>query len=580
MVSLERGGLEIMGIPPDIRDGYETQSNLPLSIQTISFDVNTTNFTSQSTSVGGTLEFLCPSTVLSIGGTVYSNGLLTVVQETITVNSLSSGIGLATLSGLKPGKVYYGVASGYSAINRGGTTGLNHYFEFTVPAYSPDLFNRLDTPEDNYDGKETAILDETYRSIKVGKSLFSVHADNTNPNKYVAAVKDTEILVSSDYYAFGTTLFFRPSINDSVQSGAFGFFVSGAASSGYFVKIKTTANSKSNGDEYSIIKVAKGQKKIITNAQSVTDIKKNVGAVTDAAPYKIDVRVKKTSTKVYITVYVNGFKISATDSHISAKDTILPKTSKIALMVNMGTVNFDYVYALPMEETIYELAELENVYANQFAQASFSIAYGDMLVSGLPKIDSATSKKYVEEFGIVAREIRTFSSKYEGAEPKYPKYLYKNLNQSVSLLGSDLTPFKATAYLLNTSGVSSQLSSSDGTKISVVGNSLMKSDELVYWDDSINKYEIKDQMSMDSEWIQNANDAKSLSDWIKTQWSKRQRVIEISVVANPILSVGDVISVSCPYQKILSTDRFVVTNVRQSWSEGLETTITARSIYV
>ena len=157
--------------------------------------------------------------------------------------------------------------------------------------------------------------------------------------------------------------------------------------------------------------------------------------------------------------------------------------------------------------------------------------------------------------------------------------MYTNLNNSVSVLGSDLTSFSATAYLLNSSGVTSEISSSDGSKLSVLGNSLMKSEDLVYFDEETNKYEVKEQMTMDSSWIQNPGDAKKLSDWIKTQWSKRQRVIEMTVLANPTISVGDIITVDYPYQDLAVTDKFVISNVRQSWSEGLETTITARSIY-
>ena len=107
----------------------------------------------------------------------------------------------------------------------------------------------------------------------------------------------------------------------------------------------------------------------------------------------------------------------------------------------------------------------------------------------------------------------------------------------------------------------------------------MKSEDLVYFDEETNKYEVKEQMTMDSAWIQNPGDAKKLSDWIKTQWSKRQRVIDMTVLANPTISVGDVIAIDYPYQDLNITDKFVITNVRQSWSDGLETTVTARSIY-
>jgi hypothetical protein len=552
-----------------------------LEIAVPSFEVDTTNFTATSTSVGGSLFFTNNSSAASIGGQVYSDSYVSV-RDTITINTLTNGSGQFTMSGLTPGKTYFARAVGYLNASKTGQTGYYVYFTFTVPAYSIDLFNRTDTPEDTYDGEEVpaaVLLPGESTKVSISKSLFTIHADNNNPNVYCAAVKNTGIDTSSSYYAFGTTLYFRPTPDNYLQSGAFGFFVSGTSSNGYFIKVKTTAFAKSNGDEFSIGKVVKNTQKIITDSQSVTNAKNNVGAITAAVPYKVDVRVKVTSTKVYISAYINGFKITATDTHVSTTDTILPKTSNISLAVNMGTVNFDYVYAIPISATEYANSELENIYSNQFAKTSFNLAYGDMFISGLSAIDSHTAQKYVEEFGSVAREIRLFSSKYENLEPKFPKYMYNNLNTSVTVLGSDLTSFSATAYILNSSGVTSEISSSDGSKLSVLGNSLMKSEDLVYFDEETNKYEVKEQMTMDSTWIQNPGDAKKLSDWIKTQWSKRQRIVEMTVLANPTISVGDIITINYPYQDLAVTDKFVITNVRQSWSEGLETTITARSIY-
>jgi hypothetical protein len=570
-----------MGAWDDYRSSY-SQAQAPLLLSNPLFEVDTTNFTSTSTVVGGGLTFTAPAAVLSIRGQVYTDYTYTTLKDNIVINSIVNGVGEFAISGLTPGKTYYARALGYAASLGTGQSGSYNYFSFVVPAYSSDLFNKIDTPEDKYDGEEVpaaVLLPGESTKIAISKSLFTIHADNKNPNVYCAAVKNTNIATTSNYYAFGTTLYFRPTLDNYIQSGAFGFFISGTSSNGYFIKIKTTANAKSNGDEFSISKVVKNSQKTITDSQSVTNAKNNVGSITAAVPYKIDVRVKVTGTKVFISAYINGFKIKATDTHVSTTNTILPKTSSISLAVNMGTVNFDYVYAIPITESEYNNSELENIYSNQFAQTSFNLAYGDMFVSGLTAIDSQTAQKYVEEFGSVAREIRVFSSKYKDLEPKYPKYMYANLNNAVSVLGSDLTSFKATAYLLNSSGVTSEISSSDGSKISVLGNSLMKSEDLIYFDEETNKYEVKEQMTMDATWIQNPGDAKKLSDWIKTQWSKRQRIIDMTVLANPTISVGDIITIDYAYQELSITDKFVITNVRQSWSEGLETTLTARSIY-
>jgi hypothetical protein len=568
--------------PPDYKSEIISPAASSLLLSNPSFNVDTTNYTSTTSAVGGTLSFAPPALVLSIRGQVYSDSAYTTLKDNIIINSIIGGVGQFTMSNLVPGATYYVKSIGYAGASGAGQAGAYNYFNFTVPKYSPDLFNKTDTPEDTYDGEEVpavVILPGEKNTVKISKSLFTIHAENTNANSYCAAVKNTGIDITSDYYAFGTTLYFSPTQATSLQSGAFGFFTSNTSQTGYFIKIKTTANAKSNGDEFSIGKVYKNSQKIITDSQSVTNAKNNIGTITATVPYKIDVRVKVTGTKVYISAYINGFKITATDTYVSAANPLISKTSLISLMVNMGSINFDYVYAIPITAEQYASKELENVYSNQFSKSSFSLSYGTMLASGLTPIDSQTTKKYVEEFGSVAREIRVFSSKYQDLEPKFPKYMYNNLNTSVSVLGSDLTSFSATAYLLNAAGVTSNISSSDGSKLSVFGNSLMKSEDLLYFDEETNKYEVKQQMTMDSTWIQNPGDAKKLSDWIKTQWSKRQRVIDMTVLANPVISVGDIITIDYAYQDLAITDKFVITNVRQSWSDGLETAITARSIY-
>ena len=51
------------------------------------------------------------------------------------------------------------------------------------------------------------------------------------------------------------------------------------------------------------------------------------------------------------------------------------------------------------------------------------------------------------------------------------------------------------------------------------------------------------------------------------------------IFGNPLISVGDVIVVKYPSNDLDGTQKFIVTNVTNSYNEGLETSITCRSIY-
>ena len=70
-----------------------------------------------------------------------------------------------------------------------------------------------------------------------------------------------------------------------------------------------------------------------------------------------------------------------------------------------------------------------------------------------------------------------------------------------------------------------------------------------------------------------------MSAWIKNQWSKQQRVVDLQVFGNPLISVGDIITIKYPNNDLDGTQKFVVSSVNNSFSDGLETSITARSIY-
>jgi hypothetical protein len=131
-----------MAIAPDYGSNPITLAQAPLLLSEPLFDVDTTNFTSTSTAVGGALTFSAPAPVLSIRGQIYTDYTYTTLKDNIVVNSIVNGLGEFTISGLTPGKTYYGRSIGYAASLGTGQSGVYNYFSFTVPAYSADLFNR------------------------------------------------------------------------------------------------------------------------------------------------------------------------------------------------------------------------------------------------------------------------------------------------------------------------------------------------------------------------------------------------------------------------------------------------------
>jgi hypothetical protein len=440
------------------------------------------------------------------------------------------------------------------------------------------------TSSSEYDGVELVSY-TLNKEFTVEQSLLTINTDQSDSTVSVIR-KNTGISTSGSYYAFGTTMFFKPTLEDLKQNAGMGFFLTDASggSTGYYVQIRTTSTAAAQGgNEFKFLKLVNGNITPLEDSQGVKDAAK-LTSVYSGSAYKIDIYVKVSSGRVDLIGYVNGFKITASDSgtkFTSGNSTsTIPKlttTNIVGLYARRGNASFDYVYAIPVTKDQYDNAELFNVYKRQFANTAVTNSYGDLFVSGVGKVEQ-TENGYIEEFGPVAREIRTIKVRYD-ATPAYPKYATTGVNQGVSVIASNLSTFTGEMYVLNNSGTYIPLDDSAGTSFAIIGNSIVQSSPLTYTEETSDPYSPVEPVSFDSQWIQKIDDAKNLYDWITKQWKNKQSVVKIKTFANPLISIGDVISVNYPFNGFDGTQKFVITNVTQSWGEGLSTDLTARSIY-
>ena len=441
-----------------------------------------------------------------------------------------------------------------------------------------------DTSSKEYDGVELVSY-TLNKEFTVEQSLLTINTDQSDSTVSVIR-KNTGISTAGSYYAFGTTMFFKPTLEDLKQNAGMGFFLTDASggSTGYYVQIRTTSTAAAQGgNEFKFLKLVNGNITPLEDSQGVKDAAK-LTSVYSGSAYKIDIYVKVSSGRVDLIGYVNGFKITASDSGTkftsgNSTSTIakLATTNIVGLYARRGNVSFDYVYAIPVTKDQYDNAELFNVYKRQFANTAVANSYGDLFVTGIGKVEQ-TENGYIEEFGPVAREIRSIKVRYD-ATPAYPKYATTGVNQGVSVIASNLSTFTGEMYVLNNSGTYIPLDDSAGTSFAIIGNSIVQSSPLTYTQETSDPYSPAEPVSFDSQWIQKIDDAKNLYDWITNQWKNKQSVIKIKTFANPLVSIGDVVSVNYPFNGLDGTQKFVITNVTQSWGEGLNTDLTARSIY-
>jgi len=145
-------------------------------------------------------------------------------------------------------------------------------------------------------------------------------------------------------------------------------------------------------------------------------------------------------------------------------------------------------------------------------------------------------------------------------------------------LASKVSNFSAEAYLLNNTSTTIPLSDNETSYFYVFGNTLGMSGDLEYTTEEVSDYTSKEPVQFQSSWLQNLNDVKSLANWIKDTVVNRGRVVSMEVFGNPLISVGDIVAVKYTYQGFAGTEKQIVTSVSHRYSNGLETSITCRTL--
>lgn len=437
--------------------------------------------------------------------------------------------------------------------------------------WSQGLLNNTQTAEtpNTATGSATPIVNAALTSTR---SLFSISNNVKDATQFNVAYKSfTEIPTNEVYYSFGTTVLLDSTIDVPNQIGGMGFFVSNSGTTGYFLRIQaSSAGYSSTGQkDISLYKIVNRDITPVIDSQK-TDITTLAG-ITAGQAYKVDIKVKVTNgVKNQITIYVNGFQIAVNDT-----TSPLPVTNTVAMYAGTGTVNFDYIYGMAITEKEYSSSTLFNTYSGQFSDNHMEFLFGDKFFDN--KTLANPIKGRTEEFGTIGRELKTFKFKFPD-RPSFPIAPTTGISSNIKIMGSKLTSFGAEAYVLNNSGFSVALSDDTAATFMVYGYSISKSGELQYDNFDKNLYASEEPVIFNTRWLQNESDVKRLADWLKTQWAKKQSLIELNVFGHPLLQVGDVITIDYPYYNLTTSQKFLVLSVNNNYNGGLDTNITCRTI--
>ena len=495
-------------------------------------------------------------------------------SQPITVTGLKSGtsyeaVVIPSLNGLFDPRGRW--TKKFSTISSyGGQTVSSTRQDFKVSK----SYLQLSVTAAQYKNKQSAVFYKNFDSLTIPTTKT---VSTTNGNSY-----------NTGYFSFGTSLIMKDTLENTLHAGGVGFFLNESATSGYYIIMESTSSASAILDKKSVrIEKWIGSNKIPLKEVG-TRTESTIEGIFGGRTYNVDVKVKIDNQSVTITAFINGYGITVTDTtykinnKVQIKSTILPPSKKMGLVCTRGEVAFDYGYANTLTPYQYDdrISEI-NIYQGQFSNDLINTSYGDLIYMAGYEADeiSANNKKAVavDEFGTVVREIIKRDVSFN-KRPAYPTMWSTGINPFAKILGSKISNFGSQIFVMNNTSQTIPLSNGAEASFLLLGNSLGNSGELEYSTDELNDYVNKEPAVFISSWLQNESDVKSLANWIKSNVVNKGKIINMTIFGNPLISVGDIVTIVNAYQGLNGEQKFIVTEVKHSFSEGLETSITCRTL--
>jgi len=543
------------------------------STSSISVKISKTNMTTEPVNYSATYYKLDSSNNIIAG----SSQTVTKTENPFTIDNLATNqsyaISVKAWDGSRFGNIVYRTFTTPIEYNVAGYKGV-----VVDPTNAAAAKSFLRMSNSSISPKEYSVAYRTFSAITLPTTTYSY----AGLPSYILEQMNS---YSTKHYAFGTKMFLESIIDRTKQSAGFGFFVDGQGNDGYYILIDSTETAGAvNKKEVRICKVKGGDIRVLNDTQKNTV--SSLNGVYGGRSYDVDVKVKVQLSSVKISVYINGFLITATDSSglyedengKSTVNQILKPTNTIALVCKYGEAIFDYVYGTDIDETAYNDSEfVKNMYRGSFSNDYLNLGFGDMIYNNSVEEDNAAKPVGLDEFGTSVREIRKVDLRYKSA-PAYPIKFSTGLNTSVKILGSKLSNFGGETYVLNNSSALTPLNDEQSATFYLYGDTIAPSGTMEYNSDILSDYINQEPVVFESSWLQNLSDVEALGAWIKNNIVNKGKLINLSVFGNPFIAVGDIVSVKYSYQGLDGTQKFIVTNVRHTFSDGLDTEITCRSL--
>lgn len=202
-----------------------------------------------------------------------------------------------------------------------------------------------------------------------------------------------------------------------------------------------------------------------------------------------------------------------------------------------------------------------------YSDDTISLLYGDLIYS--PGETAESRNGSLLEFGSTAREVRKVKVRFQSENPSIPLRVSVGGNKQVTVLDSKIQPFGAEMYVLNNTSTFVPLHDNQFSTFSIIGNEINKSGQIEYSIDDFTEMSSKEPLIFQSTWIQSEQDAKSLATWIKESILNKNKVINLDIFGNPLISPGDIVTINYPLQELITqVGKYIVVDVQLQFSEG------------
>ena len=376
-----------------------------------------------------------------------------------------------------------------------------------------------------------------------------------------------------------------------------------------FYKIKAQATG-TNTTSAIPVKLYEGLTNIVVDDGKFTG-QYRMAAEENPTVYDLSVEYQEVGTRRRFFLYLNNNLIATVD------DTDpLPIYNNMALFVRGSSrVMFENIYALANNYSQNTSFQLDTPIASVFGDSEINAndSFMKYAMSGviqatyLTGISSAEPPKfsmYFEEFGTIMREAASFNIKYDKAYPA----LYAKLSPTFNRLkGYAVSGFRAGSYgaeflVFNSTDTALSLDESSGNYLRIqgitftqqadndltvdsyfsknsnlsdpqfVGNTLVSYPNKIakdYEDIRLSRITYgKKDFSLQVPYVQSYDAAENLMSWVIKKIMKPRRSLGIKIFANPMIQLGDIVSVDYVENGIdkvgATNSRFVIYNIEYS----------------